>query len=88
MRVEVGRGTCWALRPDRRYRNGTPHVARGSLGFCLRSPNELVTEFPLVLIPTFLVPLSILLHVMTLTKLKRITAGLKTSSTRTGFAHS
>lgn len=34
-------------------------------------PNELITLFPLVLIPTFLVPLSILLHIASLAKLRR-----------------
>ena len=32
----------------------------------LDSPNELITSFPLVLIPTFAVPLSILLHLLSL----------------------
>lgn len=34
-------------------------------------PNDLVSLFPLVLIPTYLVPLSILLHLASLTKLRR-----------------
>jgi hypothetical protein len=50
--------------------------------FAFNPPNELVTVFPLVLIPTFLVPLSILLHVMSLIKLKRAAAHLKTSALR------
>jgi hypothetical protein len=37
--------------------------------FALDAPNSLITEFPLVLIPTFLVPLSILLHGVSLWKL-------------------
>jgi hypothetical protein len=41
--------------------------------------NELVTVFLLVVIPTFLVPLSILLRVMSLNKLMRAAAHLKTS---------
>jgi hypothetical protein len=41
--------------------------------------NELVSVSPRVLIPTFLVALSILLHVMSLIKLKRAAARLKTS---------
>lgn len=32
----------------------------------MQSPNELITAFPLVLIPTFAVPLSILLHIYSL----------------------
>lgn len=38
-------------------------------------PNELISIFPLVLIPVFLVPLSVLLHVASLTKLRRGVAG-------------
>lgn len=34
------------------------------------APNELVTRFPLVLIPAFLVPLSVLLHLASLSKLR------------------
>jgi hypothetical protein len=37
--------------------------------FALDAPNSLITEFPLVLIPTFLVPLSILLHGLSLWQL-------------------
>jgi hypothetical protein len=37
-------------------------------------PNELISIFPLVLIPTFLVPLAILLHVISLIQLRRSTA--------------
>lgn len=39
--------------------------------FAFDTPNLLVAQFPLVLIPTFLVPLSILLHLASLAKLKR-----------------
>ncbi|MBL1430143.1 MAG: hypothetical protein COA60_001240 [Robiginitomaculum sp.] len=35
-------------------------------------PNLLITSFPLVMIPTFAVPLSIILHVLTLWKLRRV----------------
>ena len=38
-------------------------------------PNRLVTAFPLVLIPVFLVPLSILLHLASLKKLQKSEAG-------------
>ena len=33
------------------------------------NPNTLITAFPLVMIPVFLVPLAILLHLASLTKL-------------------
>jgi hypothetical protein len=39
--------------------------------FALDRPNELVSLFPLVLAPTYLVPLSILLHLASLTKLRK-----------------
>ncbi|NOT12955.1 MAG: hypothetical protein HOP23_14160 [Methylococcaceae bacterium] len=37
--------------------------------FAFDQPNELITVFPLVLIPVFLVPVSVLLHLISLTKL-------------------
>jgi hypothetical protein len=39
--------------------------------FAFDLPNELVSRFPLVLIPVFLVPVSVLLHLASLTKLRR-----------------
>jgi hypothetical protein len=39
----------------------------------LDRPNELITAFPLVLVPVYLVPLSILLHLASLAKLRRST---------------
>ena len=39
--------------------------------FAFDQPNELVSMFPLVLIPTYLVPVSILLHIASMTKLRR-----------------
>lgn len=36
------------------------------------APNELITTFPLVMIPVFLVPLSVLLHLASLKKLRAI----------------
>ncbi len=39
--------------------------------FALDAPNRLVTAFPLVMIPVFLVPLSILLHLASLWKLRQ-----------------
>jgi len=57
--------------------------------FTFDPPNELIAVLPLVLIPTFLVPLSILLHLMSLIKLERTTASLKVSNMRArGFTHS
>ena len=43
----------------------------------LENPNMLITAFPLVLVPVFAVPLSILLHLVTL---KRLKAALGTAS--------
>lgn len=37
--------------------------------FAFNHPNELITVFPLVLIPSFLVPISVLLHLASLSKL-------------------
>ena len=39
--------------------------------FAFDQPNQLVSTFPLVLIPTFLVPVSVLLHIASMTKLRR-----------------
>jgi hypothetical protein len=41
--------------------------------FALDRPNELIGSFPLALIPTFLVPLAILLHIVSLIQLGRAT---------------
>ncbi|MBS0151374.1 MAG: hypothetical protein JSR31_10570 [Nitrospira sp.] len=38
----------------------------------LDHPNELITAFPLVLIPTYLVPISVLLHLVSMAKLRRM----------------
>ena len=38
----------------------------------LENPNILITAFPLVLVPVFAVPLSILLHLATLKRLKAV----------------
>ena len=42
--------------------------------FAFDHPNELISAFPLVLIPTFLVPLAILLHIISLIQLGRAAA--------------
>jgi hypothetical protein len=42
--------------------------------FAFDRPNELISVFPLVLIPTFLVPLAILLHMISLIQLRRATS--------------
>jgi hypothetical protein len=39
--------------------------------FAFDLPSELVSQFPLVLVPVFLVPVSVLLHLASLTKLRR-----------------
>jgi hypothetical protein len=46
--------------------------------FGLDKPNELITAFPLVLIPVFLVPLSILFHLASLARLRHSTQRLST----------
>lgn len=38
----------------------------------IETPNELITAFPLVLVPVFAVPLSIVLHIATLKRLKSV----------------
>ncbi len=50
--------------------------------FAFDNPNELVSAFPLVLIPVFLVPLSILLHLASLTKLRRTVSRAKSALER------
>ena len=42
--------------------------------FAFDAPNALIDKFPLVLIPVFVVPLSILLHIASLAKLRRAAA--------------
>jgi hypothetical protein len=39
--------------------------------YAFDNPNELISAFPLVLVPVFLVPLSVLLHIASLAKLRR-----------------
>jgi hypothetical protein len=48
--------------------------------FAFDLPNELVSRFPLVLVPVFLVPLSVLLHLASLAKLRR--GAMRDSNTR------
>jgi hypothetical protein len=50
--------------------------------FAFEPPNELISMFPLVLIPTFLVPLAILLHVISLIQLGRASAHVGDSRDR------
>jgi hypothetical protein len=52
----------------------------------LDKPNELVTAFPLVMIPVFLVPLAILLHLASLKKLRQAAAA-QTARQLEGSAH-
>jgi hypothetical protein len=42
--------------------------------FAFDHPNQLISAFPLVLVPTFAVPLAVLVHVISLTKPGRATA--------------
>jgi hypothetical protein len=44
----------------------------------LDRPNELISSFPLAMIPVFLVPLSLLLHLASLQKLRRTESGQRT----------
>jgi hypothetical protein len=53
--------------------------------FAFDLPNELITRFPLVLVPVFLVPVSALLHLASLTKLRR---GALRENDRREIAHS
>jgi hypothetical protein len=43
--------------------------------FAFEAPNELISAFPLAMIPVFLVPLSILLHLASMEKLRRMEPG-------------
>lgn len=52
----------------------------------LSAPNELITAFPLVMIPVFVVPVSILLHLMSLMKLRR--AGVQRTRSPSGLSAS
>ena len=47
---------------------GRPHL------FALEAPNLLITSYPLVMIPTFAVPLALMLHGLVLWRLRRETA--------------
>jgi hypothetical protein len=53
--------------------------------FAFDLPNELVSRFPLVLIPVFVVPVSALLHLASLSKLRR---GALRDNHRREIAHS
>ena len=46
--------------------------------FAFDRPNELISAFPLVLIPTYLVPVSVLLHLASLAKLHRTVRQMET----------
>ena len=52
--------------------------------FALDRPNELISVFPLVLIPTFLVPLAIILHIISLIQLGRVNGNSRTKSSLRG----
>jgi hypothetical protein len=49
----------------------TGFITSPSTLFTYEPPNELISTFPLVLIPVYLVPLSVLLHLVSLAKLHR-----------------
>jgi hypothetical protein len=55
--------------------------------FAFDLPNELISAFPFVLIPIYVVPLSVLLHLASLTKLRR-TAQLEQHHRRVAYADS
>ena len=54
--------------------------------FAFDRPNEIISVFPLVLIPAFLVPASMLLHVASLAKLRRSARQTDSSRSRTPLA--
>lgn len=58
---------------------GTGFLSSPSLfqPFTVEPSNQLITLFPLVLVPIFLVPLSILMHIASLTKLRRAAAAVR-----------
>jgi hypothetical protein len=66
--VAVGTGTLTS--PSRLQRMAFDH------------PNELIGVYPLVLIPTFLVPLALVLHLASLAKLRRSSASLGSGAIR------
>jgi hypothetical protein len=51
--------------------------------FAFDLPNELISEFPLVLVPVFLVPVSVLLHLASLSK----SAGARCATTTVAKSH-
>jgi hypothetical protein len=56
--------------------------------FAFDLPNELMSAFPLVLIPIYVVPLSVLLHLASLTKLRRTAQHLELQHGRVAYADS
>ena len=56
--------------------------------FAFDLPNELVGSFPLILIPTYLVPLSVFLHVASLTKLRTTAQHMELQHGRVAYAAS
>jgi hypothetical protein len=58
----------------------TGFITSPSTLFSYEPPNELIAIFPLVLIPIYLVPLAILLHLASLAKLHRWLAPMATAS--------
>jgi hypothetical protein len=56
--------------------------------FAFDVPNELIGSFPLILIPTYLVPLSVLLHLASLTKLRKTVHRIELQRARVAYADS
>jgi hypothetical protein len=52
--------------------------------FAFGTPNELISQFPLAMIPVFLVPLSILLHLASLKKLRQTETRWQASASASG----
>ena len=67
----AGRVTAWNVLGilDRVVAITTGFITSPSPLFSYEPPNELIAIFPLVLIPVYLVPLSLLLHIASLAKL-------------------
>jgi len=54
--------------------------------FAFELPNDLISTFPFVLIPIYVVPLSVILHLASLTKLRRGVQHLKLQHERVAYA--
>jgi hypothetical protein len=72
----AGRVTAWNVLGilDLVVAIATGFITSPSTLFSYEPPNELIAIFPLVLIPVYLVPLSLLLHLASLAKLHSLLA--------------